>query len=131
MTKTFEKFVDVLPKKILDEVKEKTVDWPTAKIEKVLEKMSEDHQARQVESGEAVGILAAQSIGEPGTQMTLRTFHMPGIAELATPQGLARFIEVVDVRRAPSTPLMWVYVKNSENYDKVVDFAKSLEQFNF
>ena len=54
--------------------------------------------------------LAAQSIGEPGTQMTMRTFHYAGVAEINVTLGLPRLIEIVDARRVPSTPMMSVYV---------------------
>ena len=63
-----------------------------------------------VEPGEAVGILAAQSIGEPGTQMTLRTFHYAGVAEQNVTLGLPRLIEIVDARRTPSTPVMEIHL---------------------
>ena len=63
-----------------------------------------------VEPGEAVGILAAQSIGEPGTQMTLRTFHYAGVAEQNVTLGLPRLIEIVDARRQPSTPVMEIHL---------------------
>ena len=59
-----------------------------------------------VEPGEAVGVVTAQSIGEPGTQMTLRTFHYAGVREQNVTLGLPRLIEIVDARRQPSTPIM-------------------------
>ncbi len=65
----------------------------------------------RVDPHESVGIVAAQSIGEPGTQMTLRTFHYAGVAEMNVTLGLPRLIELVDARRVPSTPMMTVYVK--------------------
>ncbi len=49
-------------------------------------------------------MVAAQSIGEPGTQMTLRTFHFAGVREMNVTLGLPRLIEIVDARRNPSTP---------------------------
>jgi DNA-directed RNA polymerase subunit A" len=64
----------------------------------------------RVDAHESVGILAAQSIGEPGTQMTLRTFHYAGVAEMNVTLGLPRLIELVDARRVPSTPMMTVFV---------------------
>ncbi|MCW4005121.1 MAG: DNA-directed RNA polymerase subunit A' [Candidatus Bathyarchaeota archaeon] len=63
-----------------------------------------------MEPGEAVGIVAAQSIGEPGTQMTLRTFHYAGVKEQNVTLGLPRLIEIVDARRIPSTPIMTIYL---------------------
>ena len=55
---------------------------------------------------EAAGIITAQSIGEPGTQMTMRTFHYAGVATVNVTQGLPRIIEIVDARKVPSTPTM-------------------------
>ncbi len=48
----------------------------------------------EVEIGEAVGIIAAQSIGEPGTQLTMRTFHSGGVAGDDITQGLPRVEEL-------------------------------------
>jgi DNA-directed RNA polymerase subunit A" len=82
-----------------------------------------------VEAGEAVGIVAAQSIGEPGTQMTMRTFHYAGVAE-QVPLGLPRLIELVDARRAPKKPMMDIYLTpeyaNSEK--KAIELAEELEE---
>src|SRR5690606_16171181 len=51
-----------------------------------------------VEIGEAVGIIAAQSIGEPGTQLTMRTFHTGGVAGEDITQGLPRVQELFEAR---------------------------------
>ncbi len=61
---------------------------------------------------EAVGVIAAQSIGEPGTQMTMRTFHYAGVAE-HVPTGLPRLIEIVDAKKEPKKPIIDVYLKKS------------------
>ena len=58
---------------------------------------------KPVEKGEAVGIVAAQAIGEPGTQLTLRTFHLGGVAGSDITQGLPRIEEIFD-RRPPKVP---------------------------
>ncbi len=52
-----------------------------------------------VQVGEAVGIIAAQSIGEPGTQLTMRTFHMGGVAGNDITQGLPRVEELLEARK--------------------------------
>ncbi len=52
-----------------------------------------------VDQGEAVGIIAAQAIGEPGTQLTLRTFHAGGVAGVDITQGLPRIEEIFERRR--------------------------------
>ncbi|MCL2607616.1 MAG: DNA-directed RNA polymerase subunit A'' [Methanomassiliicoccaceae archaeon] len=71
----------------------------------VAARMYEDHR---MDPNESAGIMAAQSIGEPGTQMTMRTFHYAGVAEINVTLGLPRLIEIVDARRVPSTPMMTV-----------------------
>jgi DNA-directed RNA polymerase subunit beta' len=58
---------------------------------------------KQVDLGEAVGIVAAQAIGEPGTQLTMRTFHAGGVAGTDITQGLPRVEEIFE-RRAPKNP---------------------------
>ena len=55
--------------------------------------------SKQVDLGEAVGIIAAQSIGEPGTQLTMRTFHSGGVAGDDITQGLPRVEELFESRR--------------------------------
>ena len=54
---------------------------------------------KKVNIGEAVGIIAAQSIGEPGTQLTMRTFHSGGIAGVGITQGLPRVEELFEARK--------------------------------
>jgi len=78
----------------------------------------ENYRRALVEPGEAVGIVAAQSIGEPGTQMTLRTFHYAGVREQNVTLGLPRLIEIVDARRMPSTPIMSIYLDKEHRASK-------------
>ena len=84
----------------------------------------------KVEPGQAVGIITAQSIGEPGTQMTLRTFHFAGIKERNVTLGLPRLIELVDARKKPVTPTMDIYLdeetKNSR--EKAIQVARNVLQ---
>jgi len=58
----------------------------------------------EVEIGEAVGVIAAQSIGEPGTQLTMRTFHTGGVAGADITQGLPRIQEIFEARKLDGTP---------------------------
>ena len=67
---------------------------------------------------EAVGITTAQSIGEPGTQMTMRTFHYAGVATVNVTQGLPRVIEIVDARKVPKTPTMLIYLDETNSKGK-------------
>jgi DNA-directed RNA polymerase subunit A' len=82
-----------------------------------------------VEPGEAVGIVAAQSLGEPATQMTLRLFHFAGVAE-AVPTGLPRVIEIIDAKSVPSIPMMDVYIqdKYKKDLEKVKKIASMIEE---
>ncbi|GAB6148552.1 DNA-directed RNA polymerase subunit A'' [Stetteria hydrogenophila] len=95
----------------------------------VVEEAIRDYVRGLVQPGEAVGTVAAQSIGEPGTQMTLRTFHYAGVLEFNVTLGLPRLIEIVDARKEPSTPIMRVYVSPELWFDeeKVKAIARKLE----
>ena len=62
-----------------------------------------------VAAGEAVGVIAAQSIGEPGTQLTMRTFHTGGIAGADITQGLPRVEEIFEARRPKKTATLAEY----------------------
>ncbi len=66
----------------------------------------------RVDPLEPVGTVSAQSIGEPGTQLTMNTFHYAGVAEIDVTQGLPRLIELVDARKTPDTPMMTVYLED-------------------
>jgi len=82
-----------------------------------------------IDPTESAGIIAAQSIGEPGTQMTMRTFHYAGVAEVNVTQGLPRLIEIVDARRQPSTPMMEIYMEPAieDDFEKVMTVASDIE----
>lgn len=69
----------------------------------------------QIDPGEAVGIVSAQSLGEPGTQMTMRTHHFVGVSQLNVTLGLPRIIEIFDARKDPKTPSMMIYLKSPHN----------------
>ena len=57
-------------------------------------------------AGTAVGAVAAQSIGEPGTQMTLKTFHFAGVASMNITQGVPRIKEIINASKNISTPII-------------------------
>jgi DNA-directed RNA polymerase subunit A" len=83
-----------------------------------------DYEHSRVEPCEAVGVVAAQSIGEPGTQMTMRTFHYAGVAEINVTLGLPRLIEIVDARKIPSTPTMTIRLTEEYAHDR--DLAREV-----
>jgi DNA-directed RNA polymerase subunit A" len=97
-------------------------------VDRVIDTVVRNYDFSLVEPGEAVGTIAAQSIGEPGTQMTLRTFHYAGVAELNVTLGLPRLIEIVDARRQPSTPVMNIYLdsKHRRSQKKTREVAEKL-----
>ncbi|HEC72638.1 MAG TPA: DNA-directed RNA polymerase subunit A'' [Thermoplasmatales archaeon] len=87
------------------------------KLEKLVLAAIEEYENNCIEPAEACGIVAAQSIGEPGTQMTMRTFHYAGVAEINVTLGLPRLIEIVDARSVPSTPMMNIYLEGAYRVD--------------
>ena len=89
-------------------------------LEQLIFKVKAAYDRARVEAGEAVGTVAAQSVGEPGTQMTMRTFHYAGVAELNVTLGLPRLIEIVDARKKISTPTMDIYL-TEENLPIEID----------
>jgi DNA-directed RNA polymerase subunit A" len=72
----------------------------------------------RVDPLDPVGTVSAQSIGEPGTQMTMNTFHYAGVAEIDVTQGLPRLIELVDARKTPDTPMMTVHLEDEYATDR-------------
>jgi len=76
------------------------------------------HKDSEISAGEAIGIITAQSFGEPSTQMALNTFHFAGVAEMQVTSGLPRLIEIFDARRTPSTPEMEIYLDREHNNEK-------------
>ncbi|MGE5782768.1 MAG: DNA-directed RNA polymerase subunit A' [Nitrososphaerales archaeon] len=97
-------------------------------IEKVVKKIIDLVERALVEPGEAVGVVTAQSIGEPGTQMTLRTFHYAGVKERNVTLGLPRLIELVDARKKPITPTMDIYLDEQHKFsrEQALNVAKEI-----
>ncbi|WP_298683405.1 DNA-directed RNA polymerase subunit A'' [uncultured Methanomethylovorans sp.] len=115
-----------LPLNILQTLREDVIKAGVNKkeLEEIIEKVKESYEYAKVEPCEAVGVVSAQSIGEPGTQMTMRTFHYAGVAEINVTLGLPRLIEIVDARKEPSTPTMTIAVL--EEYAQDRDKARKL-----
>ncbi|WP_297065073.1 DNA-directed RNA polymerase subunit A'' [Thermococcus sp.] len=124
-----------LPASVKEELYQKLVkynekyDLKKAEVEAIIEEAVKEYQNALVEPGEAIGTVAAQSIGEPSTQMTLNTFHYAGVAEINVTLGLPRIIEIVDARKNPSTPIMTVYLDEKHRYDreKALEVARRIE----
>ncbi|CAI5035478.1 CGH_1_collapsed_G0007390.mRNA.1.CDS.1 [Saccharomyces cerevisiae] len=71
-----------------------------------------------VHPGEMVGVLAAQSIGEPATQMTLNTFHFAGVASKKVTSGVPRLKEILNVAKNMKTPSLTVYLEPGHAADQ-------------
>jgi DNA-directed RNA polymerase subunit A" len=125
---------DKLPPLIIEELREKLIKYldklDESTLTTIINKVISAYDSAQVEPCEAVGTIAAQSIGEPGTQMTLRTFHFAGIRELNVTLGLPRLIEIVDAKKNPSTPQMTIYLDENHRYwlEKAKEVANRIEQ---
>ena len=127
--------MDPLPSSVEEELIEKLLEanerkpLTVAQIDAIVQDVVEEYNRALVDPGEPVGTVAAQSIGEPGTQMTLSTFHYAGVAEINVTLGLPRIIEIVDVRRKPSTPVMTVFLEEEfkDNREKALEVARLIE----
>lgn len=122
----------MVPPKVIQGLRDRLVEkklTPT-QLNKIIKQVEVAYDNSLVQPGEAVGAVAAQSIGEPGTQMTLKTFHFAGVAEFNVTLGLPRLIEIVDARRNPSTPTMNVYLdeEHREKEKLARNVAQRIEQ---
>jgi DNA-directed RNA polymerase III subunit RPC1 len=80
------------------------------------------YQKARIEPGTAVGAIGAQSIGEPGTQMTLKTFHFAGVASMNVTLGVPRIKEIINAAKTISTPIITapLSIDNSLPFARVV-----------
>ncbi|WP_462315159.1 DNA-directed RNA polymerase subunit A'' [Methanobrevibacter sp.] len=99
-------------------------DLTDDELAQLIRKLKHAYDRAHVEAGEAVGTVAAQSVGEPGTQMTMRTFHYAGVTELNVTLGLPRLIEIVDARKEIATPTMDIYFDEERRDDE--EFVRTL-----
>ncbi|MGC8681708.1 MAG: DNA-directed RNA polymerase subunit A'' [Candidatus Acidifodinimicrobium sp.] len=113
------------------------IDVPKKYVNKYIEKYGKDadmdklqavYERSLITPGEDVGVIAAQSLGEASTQLTLRTKHAAGIAALNTTSGLPRMVEIFDAKKEISTPTMKIYLKKEyeESKQKATEFASKI-----
>ena len=93
------------------------LDWVLGEVESRFAKAA-------VNPGEMVGVLAAQSIGEPATQMTLNTFHFAGVSSKNVTLGVPRLKEILNVAKNIKTPSLTVYQLPENIFN--IDTAKAL-----
>jgi len=112
-------FNEDLPKKLEEEALELIKEHRISdKKKEVLKRVRNEYEHAKINPGESIGIVTAESFGEPGTQMILRTFHFAGVAEAEVSLGLPRLIELFDARKEPSTPRTEIYLKHGIKNDK-------------
>jgi DNA-directed RNA polymerase II subunit RPB1 len=99
-------------------------------FEVLMELIVVTHMKSWVQPGDQVGIVAAQSIGEPATQMTLNTFHQAGVAsKSAVTRGVPRLRELLKVTQNPKATSLTIYLKPEyrKNKDKAREVVQDLE----
>lgn len=126
----YKEFEDKLPSKLLNDIKENVQSSLSAgKLREILERTSAEYEESKVAPGECIGNISAESIGEPGTQMTLNTFHFAGVAEMNVTVGLPRIIEILDGRKELSTPSMEIYLTKPYSQGKEIrELALSIKE---
>ncbi|MFA5303192.1 MAG: DNA-directed RNA polymerase subunit A'' [Candidatus Nanoarchaeia archaeon] len=111
----------ILPKSMIEELKSKIEEYKITnakKIETIIDEVLKSYDKSLICPAESIGIISAQSIGEPGTQMTLNTKHFAGVSEMNETKGLPRIIEIFGARKQSSTPGMKIYLKKPFNNDE-------------
>ncbi|MBI2546992.1 MAG: DNA-directed RNA polymerase subunit A'' [Candidatus Aenigmarchaeota archaeon] len=116
-----------LPSRLVEEIEQVSREKKLSKEkkEKLIEEVKKVYQQSIFEPGEGIGIIAAQSISEPSTQMTMRTYHFAGTAGIKVTYGLPRLIEIFDAKKEPETPMMTIYLK--KEFNNATEAAKLAE----
>jgi len=127
MADIISEYEDKLPSKIIEDIRNNIPKGVSdAKLKKIMEATYEEYKNAKVHPGESVGLIAAESIGEPGTQMTLNTFHFAGVAEMNVTLGLPRIIEILDGRKELENPMMEIYLKKPYASGKKIEELRHL-----
>lgn len=124
------KISNILPQPLYKELEAAIREVDEERAARLIHRVLRQYLTSLIDPGEAIGIVTAQSVGEPGTQMILRSFHYAGLREFSMARGLPRLIEIVDARRNPSTPLMFIYLKPpySKSRESAEAVAKKIQQ---
>mgnify|MGYP001563381707 FL=1 len=127
MADVISEYEDRLSPKIIEDIKNNLPKGISdTKLKKILEAVCLEFSTAKVSPGESVGLISAESIGEPGTQMTLNTFHFAGVAEMNVTLGLPRIIEILDGRKALENPMMEIYLKKPFATGKKIEELRHL-----
>lgn len=123
-----------LPERIERELKEyfEKEKIPEVERNKIVEKVSKLYENYKYSQEEPVGVITAQSISEPATQLTMRTYHFAGTAGIQVTLGLPRMIEIFDARKVPTTPSMTIYMKPEyQDMEKVKKIGEKIKEVKF
>lgn len=125
-----ESYADKLPLSVISNLKEEILaSLSKEKVTKIMDDVCQAYKNAKVHAGECVGLVSAQSIGEPSTQMTLNTFHFAGVSEMNVTTGLPRIIEIFDARKEISTPMMEIYLKSGhDDLEDIKKFAAKIKE---
>ncbi len=105
---------------------------PEGKQAELVEKLGTIYRNAFYSPEEPVGVITAQSLSEPATQMTMRTYHFAGTAGIQVTLGLPRMLEIFDARKEPKTPTMKVFIlKDHQSIENVKRIAKSIKEVRF
>ncbi|KAI3875305.1 hypothetical protein MKX03_000732 [Papaver bracteatum] len=85
------------------------------------------YHSKRIEAGTAIGAIGAQSIGEPGTQMTLKTFHFAGVASMNVTLGVPRIKEIINGAKNISTPIITAKLECDRDKTVLSDIAESIK----
>ena len=108
-----EKITNINAKNVLRYVERITV----TQLKYLLDSSLDKYLRAKLEPATAVGAICAQSIGEPATQMTLKTFHFAGVASMNITQGVPRIKELINANKTISTPVIRAALLNSTDPD--------------
>lgn len=102
---------------------------PESDKKKFLENVQRVYKRAQYSPEEPIGVVTAQSLSEPATQMTMRTYHFAGTAGIQVTLGLPRMLEIFDARKEPKTPTMTVHIlPEFQSLDKVKKIAENIKE---
>ena len=116
-----------IQKEVLDYCEKKKLS--PEKQKKIIEDVKVAYNQHIFDPEEAFGVVAAQSLSEPATQMTMRTYHFAGTAGIQVTLGLPRMLEIFDARKEPRTPTMTVYInEDQQSLEDVKRIAENVKE---
>lgn len=126
--KAFDDYKGKLPDSLIEEVRKELPEGVSeANTKKILEEVYSEYISSLVNPGESVGIISAESIGEPSTQMTLNTKLLAGVSEMNVTLGIPRIIEILDGRKVIKTPMMEIGLNKKFSEKEVRKFAMKIK----